>query len=541
MYCDFFGLQQKPFSLTPNPQFLFLSRQHRDVLAHLLYGLKSRCGFIGISGEVGTGKTTLLRSLLQEIDTDDYRIALIFNPFLSSHELLSAINREFDLPSSLRSNEELLNQLNHFLLEESMAGRIVVLIIDEAQNLAPEVLEQIRLISNLETNAEKLLQIALVGQPELDQLLQRKDLRQLNQRIAVRSKLNPMTREDTTRYIRHRLQVAGGESAAGLFSSPALKMVFRHSEGIPRLINLICDRALLIAFGREQRYVDARSVRTAVVELDKTLKSSRVFRLPGASLWEWLREAAFRRQMNKCKPVQYVSADRPMIDQEASASERVAADPDTLNGPEEFNRQALNALARRWKIPSAVSSAPLMTDDDIVREAKSMGLQVIPFCGDLTLLAHLQCPALLKMDDDPENQRFLAFDGMSGEQVRISPGWNGRKRLERQELEADWHGHGLLLWNGTTWLSSGENDHLSPRDIYRLQHLLITTGWMKGSASGRFDESTKQALKVFQCASDLPPDGRLGAKTLSRLQAEANRFGFCLKKESRNENHEQYS
>ena len=216
MYCDFFGLQQKPFSLTPNPQFLFLSRQHRDVLAHLLYGLKSRCGFIGISGEVGTGKTTLLRSLLQEIDTDDYRIALIFNPFLSSHELLSAINREFDLPSSLRSNEELLNQLNHFLLEESMAGRIVVLIIDEAQNLAPEVLEQIRLISNLETNAEKLLQIALVGQPELDQLLQRKDLRQLNQRIAVRSKLNAMTQEDSTRYVRHRLQVAGGENAAGL-------------------------------------------------------------------------------------------------------------------------------------------------------------------------------------------------------------------------------------------------------------------------------------------------------------------------------------
>lgn len=266
MYCTFYGFRESPFTITPNPRFLFLSDQHREAFAHLVYAVESRTGFVELTGEVGTGKTTLLRTFLNRLDSEGHRTALIFNPCLSSLELLHSINREFGLACQTDSRMELLQALNEFLLEQKVAGRRVVLVIDEAQNLPVEVLEQIRLISNLETETDKLIQIVLSGQPELLSVLARPELRQLNQRITVRYHLLPMDFPSMRRYIDHRMELAGRYRAAE-FSSGALKRIYRFSNGVPRLVNIACDRALLIGFTEETRMISVDMAVQAVSEI----------------------------------------------------------------------------------------------------------------------------------------------------------------------------------------------------------------------------------------------------------------------------------
>ncbi|MDD2335846.1 MAG: AAA family ATPase, partial [Geobacteraceae bacterium] len=268
MYSSFFGFKEKPFTITPNPRFIFLSKNHKEAFAHLLYGIDTHAGFIELTGEVGTGKTTVLRSLLNQLDSDTYRTALIFNPSLSAIELLQNINHEYGIPCEEQNNSPLLHSLNHFLLQQNAEGRTVVLVIDEAQNLDSQVLEQIRLISNLETEKDKLIQIVLVGQPELREKLKKSELRQLSQRITVRYHLCPLDFNDTVEYIEHRLEVAAGQNLE-LFSPGALKQIFRYSGGLPRLINVICDRALLIAYTKGSREVSARMVFAAINDVKK--------------------------------------------------------------------------------------------------------------------------------------------------------------------------------------------------------------------------------------------------------------------------------
>lgn len=268
MYLEFFGLTERPFTITPNPRFLFLSRQHKEAFAHLFYGIRNRSGFIEVTGEVGAGKTTVLRTLLEQLEGDDYRLAFIFNPSLSAAELLRAICRELEIPTGEAGGGEMLDAIYSFLLRENRAGRTVVLVIDEAQNLAPPVLEQVRLLSNLETAGDKLIQIVLVGQPELGKLLDRPELRQLNQRITVRYHLRPIDLDETRAYIRHRLELAGLRDRE-LFSPAAVRRIFRFSGGLPRLINVLCDRALLVAFSEDRRRVTLAEVRTAIAELGR--------------------------------------------------------------------------------------------------------------------------------------------------------------------------------------------------------------------------------------------------------------------------------
>jgi general secretion pathway protein A len=254
MYCEFFGFSEKPFTITPNPQFIYLSEHHREAFAHLLYGIDSHAGFIAMTGEVGTGKTTVLRTLLSQLDPEKYSSALIFNPCRSGEQLLASICREFGVIPEEGNSFGYLDALNLYLLDQYQAGRTVVLVIDEAQNLTPDVLEQVRMISNLETVHDKLIQIILAGQPELDDLLKRHDLRQLNQRIAVRTRLTSMDRRDTAEYIRHRLKVSGYR-APGLFSAGAVKRIYRFSRGVPRLVNIVCEQALVMAWTMESSAV----------------------------------------------------------------------------------------------------------------------------------------------------------------------------------------------------------------------------------------------------------------------------------------------
>ena len=266
MYCEFYGFRESPFTITPNPRFLFLSDHHREALAHLVYAVDNHVGFVELTGEVGTGKTTLLRTFLSRLDSSGHRTALVFNPCLSSLELLKSVNREYGLSYESESRVDLLQALNDFLLEQKAAGRSVVLVMDEAQNLSPEVLEQIRLISNLETETDKLIQIVLSGQPELLFVLAREELRQLNQRITVRYHLPPMDFDSMERYIDHRMELAGCYRAAQ-FSAPALKRIFRFSGGVPRLVNVVCDRALLIGFTQESRIITGAMAAQAVSEV----------------------------------------------------------------------------------------------------------------------------------------------------------------------------------------------------------------------------------------------------------------------------------
>lgn len=266
MYCDYFSFSERPFHITPDCRFLFLSKNHKEAFAHLLYGINNQAGFIALTGEVGTGKTTVLRTVLDQLDENSYRTALILNPCLSAQKLLRSINREFGIPYAGLDSSSLLDELSSFLLAENSAGRIVVLVIDEAQNLNPQVLEQIRLISNLETETDKLIQIVLAGQPELLTLLARTELRQLAQRITVSYHLLPMDYRDSRAYVEHRLAIAGGRGRVD-FSTPACLRIYRFSGGSPRLINIACDRVLLTGYGLNKRRISGRIAAVAIREL----------------------------------------------------------------------------------------------------------------------------------------------------------------------------------------------------------------------------------------------------------------------------------
>ena len=255
-----------PFDITPNPRFLFHSAKHREAFNHLLYGIRERKGFVQLTGEVGSGKTTLCRALLEQLD-GHYSTALILNPVLNADELIRAIGMEYGLNVRGLDRMETLAAISDYLLHQTLAGKETVLIIDEAQNLTEELLEQVRLISNFETDDRKLVQIVLMGQPELRDRLNSHQLRQLRQRITVRYHLKPLTRNEVGRYIQHRLVLAGSQGVP-TFTGPAIWRVFRYSKGIPRLVNAVCDKALLAGFVAQRNLINYWMVGRAIRELE---------------------------------------------------------------------------------------------------------------------------------------------------------------------------------------------------------------------------------------------------------------------------------
>lgn len=266
MYEQFYGFYESPFNITPDPRFLFFSGRHQEAFGHLLFGIRERKGFIQITGEIGTGKTTLCRALLEALDPG-YRTALILNPSMSGQQLLRTIVEEFGLTTRHHDRVSLLESLNTFLLDQVNEGHDAVLVVDEAQNLSPELMEQVRLLSNLETDRQKLLQIVLMGQPELRQMLDEPGLRQLRQRITVRYHLTSLDYPETEMYIAHRLRVAGANSRP-TFNRGALRRVFRYSGGVPRLINAVCDKALLCGYVEGEDHLTARHLKKAIRELE---------------------------------------------------------------------------------------------------------------------------------------------------------------------------------------------------------------------------------------------------------------------------------
>ncbi|MGO9540252.1 MAG: ExeA family protein [Terriglobales bacterium] len=283
MYKSFYHLQRNPFEITPDPSFLFPTMRHNEALATLYYGVTSHRGFVVLTGEVGTGKTLILRSLLGLLQRRDVAFALIFNPTLSPMEFLRYIARDFGLTVGDKAKDELIHVLNGFLLQRHQKKLTTILVVDEAHHLSPEILEEIRLLTNLETSQQKLLQIVLAGQPELDQKLDSHELRQLKQRIALRCHLDPLSLNETREYMTRRLKIAGATGVNQIFSSPAIEAVFSHSRGIPRLINTICENALLAGYAQHAATITseiiddvARDLRIGVAVMEPTYDMSRL-------------------------------------------------------------------------------------------------------------------------------------------------------------------------------------------------------------------------------------------------------------------------
>jgi len=266
MYCQFYGLKERPFNVTSDPAFFFSSKKHKEAISHLIYGVSQRKGIIVLTGEIGTGKTTICRFFLNHIGKN-VKTAFILNPSFSENQLLESIVKDFGISFKSKSKLDMVWELNNFLLRESNAGNNLVLIVDEAQNLNPGLLEQIRLLSNLETEKDKLLQVILVGQPELNNRINLHDLRQLRQRIMVRYHIGPLDKDELQSYINHRLGIAGSKGKIE-FSNESIDLINRFSSGTPRLINMICDRALLAGFVAETYHIDSNIIKRCLEELE---------------------------------------------------------------------------------------------------------------------------------------------------------------------------------------------------------------------------------------------------------------------------------
>ncbi len=524
MYRDFYGFAEKPFGLTPDPRFVYLSRNHSEVFAHLWYGLHHGGGFTALTGEVGTGKTTMLRVLLSRLDPAKWRSALVFNPALTGDSLLKEVLREFGLPCGGDDHSWLVRTLTAFLLRESAAGRSALLVLDEAQNLLPEVLEEIRLLSNLETESRKLLHIVLAGQPELNRLLRRPGLRQLNQRISVRYHLRGMDVADTCSYIRHRLMRAGADPAP-VFSAGALRAIHRLSGGVPRLVNQICDRCLLIGFTSERPSISRSMVRTAWRELgmgvgrfDALLRrpvlryfSSAILLL---SLAFWALSFYFRVGSTTffAQPVPPAAqGNQSRAGRQARHANRMAA------------VAAFNALAGVWEVPTLTDREKIGDLQDLWDAAGARGLRVSRIEGPLAAMLRLNYPLMIEISDG-NGPRLLALLREQFGNFTVAPSLNGLPHAGLEEIEPLFTGRAFLFWRNALDLPSAFSPGTTGRRIGDLQRLLNEAGSPVFRVDGIYGRRTVEAVKDFQQRQGLPPDETLGMETLLLLYQAAGRY-----------------
>ena len=534
MYLNFYGFREKPFNLTPDPRFVFLSRTHKEAFAHLLYGIHHRVGFIGLTGEVGSGKTTVLRALLGQLDAEHYRTALILNPCLTAPELLQSINREFGIAAS-SSTAGSLDALNQFLLQQNSEGRTVVLIIDEAQNLEASVLEQIRLISNLETDREKLIQIVLSGQPELGHILKRNEMRQLSQRIVVRYHLHPMDFQDTVRYIRHRLEVAGASNGF-IFSRGALKRIYGYSEGLPRLVNAACDMALMAAYSRDAAKISARIAETGVKDLRKNRAAisgkKRLILIPTfAVLAALIAAGAYLTRLDfvtpSVAPSVKVAEEQTIKSRVITGEEFSRAMAVQLGGDSESEsaRKAFNVLAGFWKVPPVPEILDLDPFKRMESAAQDRGLRLYRYLGNLGGLVRIDYPAALELSlPGVTGKRFVALVGMEGEQFLIDPPIEGRESFSFNEIEKHWSGQAFFLWKDSLNLIKSVFPGSRGDRIKEVQGLLNEAGAYDKPLTGIYNADTVSAVKEFQASKGIQQDGIVGGQTLMLLYRSIDRF-----------------
>jgi general secretion pathway protein A len=535
MYLDFYGFRENPFNLTPDPRFVFLSKTHKEAFAHLLYGINQRTGFIALTGEVGSGKTTVLRAFLSQLDADHHRTALIFNPCFSPSDLLQGMAREFGIPTQTSNLSSLLDSLNSFLLQQNREGHTIVLVIEEAQSLDPSVLEQIRLISNLETDKDKLIQIVLLGQPEFGQNLRRKGLRQLSQRITVHYHLQRMDFQDTVDYIKYRINVAGRRGDV-LFSRGALKRIYSYSRGLPRLINAACDKALLAGYTEDAARISPWIAATGVKDLTKNTGANNLRR---RLIWvpTLIMLASLLGVFYFSGPHLKISLDdSQQVEAKKDKGEKtfVTAGKELSNvlaveigkiSETESARRAFNALAALWKVPPVPEGGHLSARDGMERAAFDQKLRLYRFSGNLGALLRIDYPAVIELTTPGiPGKRYVSLVGVERDQLLVDPPIAARKSISFNELEKQWSGQGIILWKDPLNLSTiimpgSEGDH-----VERLQGLLKEVGVYKGSLTGVYDGDTLAAVKEFQSSSRIKQDGIAGSQTLMVLYRAVNRF-----------------
>lgn len=577
MYQKHFGLTGRPFSIAPDPRFLYMSRQHREALAHLLYGVGEGGGFVQLTGEVGTGKTTICRCLLEQLP-EHVDMALILNPRVNAQELLASLCDELHIAYTrdTTSIKALTDVLSAYLLDSHARGRRTVLMIDEAQNLSADALEQVRLLTNLETTREKLLQIILVGQPELRSLLARDELRQLSQRITARYHLEPISREETAAYIRHRLQVCG--AGEPIFTDSAIDLVHRFSAGVPRLINVLCDRAMLGAFVEGKRRIEVPIVRKAAGEVlpEEGLDAR------GKHGWRWAAISAvvavlglaaylLAERYPVVAPIALVStappalspppapnpapkaAPEPIPPPTPSAPPVVSSSPDeaaaevsaidvspaasaeptpalqpatgsdleralSRAGPEAASN-AWAGLFRLWGVKADVQG-----DEQACAQAPAVGLRCLRGGGSWTVLTQLDRPAVLLLVAGDGRRVPVLLQELLGAEVRVQV--DGKEmQVPVDELKQDWLGHYRVLWKtppkGSAVLRPGDR---SSDVAWLRQQLQQSTGLTSIAPDPtRFDAGLEELVRTFQRDNALNADGVAGPLTLIHLNNKQQR------------------
>ena len=534
VYTKFFGLNEKPFSITPDPRYLFMSRRHADALAHLVYGVSESGGFIQLTGEVGTGKTTLIRSLLEQLP-EKAQIALILNPQLSAPEFLQAICQELavDAPGD-RSVKSWIDILNAYLLEAHAAGRRVVLIVDEAQQLGTDLLEQVRLLTNLETAKAKLLQIILIGQPELRDILARPDMRQIAQRITGRYHLEPLSRDETVAYVNHRMKVAGATTAT--FSAGAMRALYAHSHGIPRLINVVADRALLAAYAGEQPTIGRKLVRRAAAEVFGRQQHRRVWRWAGlaaaglAFAWAALVYAPPPADdLLSAAPVTANPAPAVTAAAGAAAPTTATASPLALAASQPlFARleqagfsfstdDALSGLFAAWEVEYDPGlGAPC-------EQALAQALRCLVQTGSIGLLRRMNRPAVLTLTDERGVDRHVLLRRLDERDAELISGPHSVK-VELGELASHWFGEHLLLWQPHTTAGRELAPGMRDQGVHWLRETLGRIDGHAGIAVSDpllYDAELVARVRTYQQQRRLQVDGIVGVQTQLALSADA--------------------
>ncbi len=547
MYLEYFGLVEKPFQITPDPRFLYMSRRHRDGFAHLLYGADEAGGFVLLTGEVGTGKTTLCRSALESI-TDNVRIALILNPKQSPLELVASICDELQItyPKEVTSIKALIDRLNLYLLKAYAQGQRIVVVIDEAQNLTSEVLEQVRLLTNLEVSTQKLLQIILIGQPELQTMLSLPELRQLSQRITARFHLTPLTREETGEYIAHRLKIAG--VTREVFTKPAIREIYKLSRGIPRLINTLSERSLIGAYGANLPLIKKDIVTNAAQEvLGKSVPKQGaqlswatigaiavVLTVVGLGLWGTLLtnkqpvatanaslENKVTPQVVHEKKATLAKVETPHLSSNAE-SVKPAMTPqsefDSLINSQASNADTFSAFANLFTLWQRDYSA--YTGDTACTRAVKAGMRCIFGRDEFDAIVQYNRPAVLELNNNNGEVLFVVLHRIHDGQayIRIA---DKNVSLPLSHLEQVWSGSYIVLWKPPF----PENESLAKGfigpDVLWLRHQLDQIEGKKQAEYSadnlEFDDQLEGRVKNFQRTHDLKADGIVGRETFIEL------------------------
>ena len=523
MYTEYFGLREMPFSIAPDPGYLYLGEQHREALAHLVYGINSAGGFVLLTGEVGTGKTTVCRCLLEQLpaNTD---IAFIYNPKLTVEELLATVCDELRIPypEKTKSIKVFIDAINAYLLENFSKGRKTVIILEEAQNLSPEVLEEIRLLTNLETNRNKLLQVIMVGQPELREMLSRPELRQLSQRITARYHLEPLQEQDVSSYVNHRLEVAGARRS--LFPESLMPAIHSLSRGVPRLINLICDRALLGTYVQGKDSVDRKTLQVAAREVLgesnvpvrnmrplKWLAATVLFISLGAAL-----AASYYNQ--KSQPA---AAYRPVVSKPAvvkTEAEKVG----NLKWPESVpvaksGEMAYDALFGEWKL-----SYDKKNPQTPCEQAAAKGLGCMGGSLSLDKVIRFNRPAVIRLMDEKGQIYFAALKSVNGTLARCSVAGENRT-VDIGEVKSLWYDEYSVFWRKPP----GYRGILHPGDRgpvadWLNMKLAPLQGRKALDITGLgYNQSLVRWVKEFQRNEGIPAVGSVGPRTIIHINNKA--------------------